>query len=525
MHLRGKGFATPPPEKVDLSDVNLSKTFPCLPGYKLPEQKENYRKPQVFKLRAGERVESSTERERDPANCMKLIRTERRPDPWRDGDTIPCSTAKDCFAKPPSPTEIVPAAIALDRQVLRFFGFFKEYICNSNVEDFRIHRIVLYYYLEDDTLQVSEPKVVNSGIPQGLIIRRHRFLTDDGHSYMTPEGFRVGTTVTLYAKDFFLTDCDDFTRKWYSDLYQVEQDPSIEIPEDAYDKLREQIRLKKSVLPSCDEKKFKETVLGGVGYCNKELKEFLIRDRQVLRFYACYDNLLAQQFERRRFQLLFYLSDRSVEVRENFCRNSGMFEFPVFLKRQKLLKGRPKPVGPTDTLPTPKDFVTPDDLLIGKRIPILSHELFIYDADPYTRQYYKNERNIDLKPPIDVKDIGSYARIDFSQPPPPPTGYGNEEDSMGSVKSLNPKAPKKDFQKFMENDKRVLRIKMRLEEAVGDDANRDFLGTFHLDDDTITIYEQCQRNAGRQGGKFLERGKYTNALNLSPIDATQLTVG
>lgn len=51
-------------------------------------------------------------------------------------------------------------------QVLRFFGFFQEAVTESNIENHRVRRVVVLYYLADDTLQVTEPKQDNSGIPQ-----------------------------------------------------------------------------------------------------------------------------------------------------------------------------------------------------------------------------------------------------------------------------------------------------------------------------------------------------------------------
>jgi hypothetical protein len=51
-------------------------------------------------------------------------------------------------------------------QVLRFFGYFQEAVTESNIENHRVRRVVLLYYLADDTLQVTEPKQDNSGIPQ-----------------------------------------------------------------------------------------------------------------------------------------------------------------------------------------------------------------------------------------------------------------------------------------------------------------------------------------------------------------------
>ena len=45
---------------------------------------------------------------------------------------------------------------------------------------------------------------------------------------------------------------------------------------------------------------------------------------------------------------------------------------------------------------------------------------------------------------------------------PPYNGFGDEVDSLGYVYRLVPKAPKKDFFKFVDNDKNVLRFTARL---------------------------------------------------------------
>ena len=67
----------------------------------------------------------------------------------------------------------VPAFVALDRMVLRFFAYFKEAVHESRMENYRVRKVTVLYYLEDNTIQVNEPKEENSGIPQGCYIKRH----------------------------------------------------------------------------------------------------------------------------------------------------------------------------------------------------------------------------------------------------------------------------------------------------------------------------------------------------------------
>ena len=47
-------------------------------------------------------------------------------------------------------------------KVLSFDAFFKEAVNESAVEQERVRKVVVYYYLEDDTMQIVEHKQENS---------------------------------------------------------------------------------------------------------------------------------------------------------------------------------------------------------------------------------------------------------------------------------------------------------------------------------------------------------------------------
>ena len=85
-------------------------------------------------------------------------------------------------------------------------------------ENFRIRNVVLTFFLEDGTLQITEPKVENSGIwPQGPFVKRHRIPKADG-TFFSPPDLKLGTDITIYARAFHIVSCDDFT-KWFSSLF------------------------------------------------------------------------------------------------------------------------------------------------------------------------------------------------------------------------------------------------------------------------------------------------------------------
>ncbi len=67
------------------------------------------------------------------------------------------------------PPEFIPGHVAFDKKVLRFYGYFKETVTESPAEHYRVRKVIIYYYLEDDSIHIYEPKQTNSGLPQGKI--------------------------------------------------------------------------------------------------------------------------------------------------------------------------------------------------------------------------------------------------------------------------------------------------------------------------------------------------------------------
>jgi hypothetical protein len=58
---------------------------------------------------------------------------------------------------------------------------------------------------------------------------------------------------------------------------------------------------------------------------------------------------------------------------------------------------------------------------------------------------------------------------------------------------------------MLENDGKVLRFAAVMDSPRAEDEHRKFIISYYLSDDTMTIFEPPQRNAGILGGKFLER--------------------
>jgi EF-hand domain-containing protein 1 len=116
---------------------------------------------------------------------------------------------------------IQPSWLKYDRKVLRFFCYFQESVVESQLENYRVRPCILYYYLNDDTIHLTEPRVVNSGITQGIFINRQRVPKEvGGTDYFLWQDFGVQINMNLFERMFRVYDCDDFTRKFYEDMEQ-----------------------------------------------------------------------------------------------------------------------------------------------------------------------------------------------------------------------------------------------------------------------------------------------------------------
>lgn len=89
---------------------------------------------------------------------------------------------------------------------------------------------VLHYFLEDDTVEILEINENNSGRdPFPVFLRRSslpkavsRTGTTTGARYKksdcyAPGDFRLGSYINVLNRDFFIHDCDTFTKQWYVD--------------------------------------------------------------------------------------------------------------------------------------------------------------------------------------------------------------------------------------------------------------------------------------------------------------------
>lgn len=466
-----------------------SQGLPFLPGYSAgsPERKSHGRVA-AFKtingysvpktMRAGETNEPLSERELEELSLATTRMTY--------GDKVGKTLAPV--------SQHVPAHVAFDKKVLLFTGYMKSTVHESPLENYRVRYFKLYYYLEDDTISISEPEIENSGFQQGTFLKRQRVPKDAHGGTYHWKDLNLGTNVTVYGRVIRLTDCNEWTRN-YLLKEGIEVNEPERPPEDPY--LQTRLAIDKTDHQHETPNDF------------DKMKQFLVLDRKVLRFYCVWDDRHNMFGELRSFILHYYLVDDTIEIREVHPPNDGRDPFPILLNRQRVPRN-PKNIPldfPTSILEVSEndnpDFINPADFEIGKTITILSRDFLLYDLDEFTKEFYRQnfDRSDEDFQPVEVKlpeEVKPQPEI------PPHTGIGSAEDAYLSCLTIAPKAPSgtKSLPKLLKYDNQSLRFGAHVENAP-ELEGRKFIVAYRLADDFISVFEPPTKNSGTSQGLFL----------------------
>ena len=452
-------------------------------------------------------------------------------------------------------SESNPEWTTLSQKVLRFFAYYREPVHEMRHESERVRQLVVLYYLEDDTIQISEPRQNNSGIVQGGLVKRHQVQRASGGGTYTVDDLRVGDTLAVYGKTLVLHDCDAFTRRFYEGLNRPQQ-ARTGVPGDAHTQQRELLAQrgpKDAELRRVMNLDASQMTGGTVHRIAPEERAnthaFFRNDNKVLRYYCSWQDPSAKGTAHR-FRLLFFQVDGTCVLSEEITSNSGKDPVPTFLRRQRI----PKPgTGRSPYAPTSMETVSckPEDeaecygeadFAVGNTVMVYGRSLVICDMDESTKRYHAERGtggavNGTIEPlplPDQVVYEGSVgggakaakaaAAAVASSQPPPYNGFGSEEDSLGSWRNLVMRPPRRDCAKELSNRDKVLRYGAEMVSGHPTDKGRHFILSYFLADNTLQvrphahtaplahtypsppqIYEQSQPNSGMIAGKFLSR--------------------
>lgn len=384
----------------------------------------------------------------------------------------------------------LPTWIMYDKHILRYQGFFQQTLHEMRIGSHILRKVDIFFYLEDGTIKVMEPKTENSGLSQGTMISRQRIRLPHSYDlYYDVLDLNIGLEVTFFGKVFKIVNCDNFTRVFLNRL-------GINVPDP---------------IPWPDA--IERTPAKGGPPKHRPFKQFLDFDRQVLRFYGYWDDRDSEFGFMHYMEIHYFLADDTIEIKESMPPNSGMEAGPMFLKRMRLPRKIPSHVVMTGG---PKiQSYTPADLSIGAVLNVFGRNVVLTDCDPYTKEYYRITYGFDAFTPLPIPAGESSESVSTSvadRQLPPWNGYGSYDDSAENCRTVEPKPPHKDFIKFLHKDRvgfdsHVLRFAARLISDDPANIRRYFIIKYFLCDDTIGVFELGERNSGFKGGKFFRRDK------------------
>ncbi|CAL7948730.1 unnamed protein product [Xylocopa violacea] len=413
----------------------------------------------------------------------------------------------------------LPPWIVYDGQRLMFKAFFQETVHERWKTSYQIRVVYISFFLEDGTMKVSEPSVENSGLEQGVLVRRQRIPMPSpvGYRYYDIIDLNVGKEPEIFGRVYKIVDCDKFTRRFLNRMGIPVPDP-IDIPKDPYWEFHKQETFPKKPIRKIDTR-----------------GDFLKYDKQVLRFYGYWDDTDSLHGIVHDLEIHYYLADNTMEIKENVPPNTGRDSGPMFLRRMKIPKffteidpiGTGDPyivlnvmgedtshgyytVDPLNAGKLNKEYYKENELGIGARINIFGRIVVITDMDAFTKEYYRKKYGLDDFTPQERPRKSNEICAKVKKYVPPYNGFGSYEDSLGNCFYMMPKPPKTDIVKFLNYDKQgfdshVLRFRGKMISDIPENQDRQFILRVFLMDDTISIFELARRNSGFRRSLFQKR--------------------
>jgi len=461
--------------------------------------------------------------------------------PWdpRVDDTRPTTSG----GAPVAP--FVPAFVARRGVVLRFFGVIEEKLSGAmSYEESRERLVEVNYYPENGKLEIVEPKVDNSMLDQGTLLRKMKLLKPGGREFMrggdrksvnqslwhvdedyyTEVDLHPGATVEAYGYKVQLRDCDAFTRAYYKDVYGVTLPEGRPMPNvvtvDPVD----------GRVIDLDQRRYKDPTVHGYKHVDTDDALRGRRKGGYVHTSAKYDKysgvvlcFLATWFdgdEIRRFEIHCYLENDQLEVVETRKVNSGRDPNPVLIRRQFVGKKRPTHVMQAQG----EAFTWRDMLPLGKEVSILGRNFHVHDTNQHTREWLRCEKGISVTPVPSKAPAPKAVRGIYV---PEHTGIGSEEDSLQSVLSLTPRTVQSNWMDKANFADQILRFRAQLV-GTGDiyDSTRPFVVSYFLADGTVGVFEDHDMNSGYRGGHFLRRSIVPNPEAPGrPYRASDMRVG
>ncbi|KAG5510835.1 hypothetical protein JKF63_07907 [Porcisia hertigi] len=421
--------------------------------------------------------------------------------------------------------------VTLDDKVLRFYAFFNEPAPEAGSASFWHRKVVISFFPVDDTILIEEPRIINSGLDGGVFLKRQKVIADPrqrelfpGEEYVSLNFFNVGHSVRLNSTEFFLYDCDNFTRDLLTAL-GVEVGEPLGCPDDLlmseYGQYQERLKSAKFGLLSQDH---------SADVVERSIR--FIRDGgKVLRFYGILDerNSIPGGMLRK-MEVLLFVEDSSIAILQR--RSSPESCRGLYLSRCWLPKcgsvakvneltfahrvnGQREP-----DMGSPDAYYRDVDLDIGVTLNVFGRSVLLYDCDDYTREFFMERHGVALRPPVDVSSyfqgerrstvfgtdvltkspIGGHSR-GVGDPSASAADIGDADASL-ATSSVSAGATTKVVQADTLRFRAVL-----AHPANHDDQQRRFSVLYYAGSEEFVVFESPYPRAGINGGCMWKRKK------------------
>jgi EF-hand domain-containing protein 1 len=457
-------------------------------------------------------------------------------------------------------------------EVFKFYAYYQETVPESREETNRCRCFVIKCHTFDQSIQVTEVKRANSGISQGDFIKRGkvpkpvkngstigfnstRIFSNTASSIMgTPRAtefygvndFKVGSTVNLYGRQFFVNGCDDKTRSYLdSKNGNGTTAPNQPFPEDNFDNMAmgqgvhnwQKNWEENGGSFACKDSFIKRYVEASRGRADRVhpdapggLRRYLTQGDRVLNYNLLWkDNRLNGRPQV--FVLNIFLKDNTMEILYPHGTKEGRGDYKKYMIRSRFQKPEMVNRGAMawrgfSDIDGP--YYEPVDIQIGNKYIFNKREMLVFDAAEDTCKWYEDNYGINMRDKrMNINDlIPPKPEVPKLVPPPNTLGIGSEEDTLQAWKSLRPKAIKKDEVRLVQYEGKILRFAAKFTKPrYIADQTRQFIVSYFLADGTVKVFEPVQPNSGQQGGKYLERRIMRNPATGKYFAEKDFTVG
>lgn len=398
--------------------------------------------------------------------------------------------------------------LTLDDKVLRFYAFFRERAPEGGANDWWTRRVRIYFYPEDESIAIDEPVVANSGRKGGRLLVRQKVPADPRQREQFPcdefvslNFFNVGKSVRIFGCEYFIYDCDGFTRDFFQAL-GIPMGCPLQAPYDDF--------------PSSYRDYQEKLAFGSFGTRSSDYHadaaeraaHFLKDSGKLLKFYGLMDERgLVPGGALRLMELLLFVEDGTMSVLERQYlaeSNPGLFLSRCWLPKSgsmakvNELTFAHRVNGMREPYMGPDAYYKATDLDVGKTINALGRSIYLYDCDDFTRVFMLERHGIQIKPPIDISEV----LLQEKGPKYPRRGVTSgvekvHRDDYNSFGVRQTGAPKDELRFLLQFAYPRNR----------DEEGRRFTLRWYTDTDEGSVHESVVPNSGFTGGLFRRRAR------------------